>query len=399
MANTVEKAKVYQTYLDQVVQASLTSGDLVANPNNIRFNGGNTVSIATVETTGMLNYDRNGGYTRGSGNLTWKDYVIPYDRAYEFLVDVMDEDESNGVFSAGALLTEFGANDEAPELDCVRYSAIFQAIVDDTTARFGYYTPAAATVVQTFNNDVAKVRKAVGRASPLKAKISETAFSYFTNSTELSKQMVVQEVNGDSVSTEIFKLNGVELMPVPDDRMKTEYALLNTGNGGYSVKDFAQEMNWILYSPQAVIAFEKHRNTKVFAAGTHTDGDGDLIQGRLVHGCFILENKHNMLYVSLKTATITALGATTTTGVTNITYTLGTLYTNRDTGHKFYYITAATVAATTAPACYDDFAVTSYTEITTADAVAKTVTSGYFGALVELDENGRAVKFETLKAA
>ena len=401
MATSVEKATIYESFLDSVVQAGLTSQDLIANPYNIRYNGGNTVSIATISTTGMTNYDRNAGYTRGSGNLVWEDYVIPYDRGFEFLIDAMDTDESNAVFTAGNVLKEFGDNEEVPELDTIRYAAIFQAIVDDSVVRYGYYAPVAATLLTQFNNDVAIIRKSAGRSPILKAKMAESAFAVLTNSTELAKQMQVQSVSGDNgVTTEIYKINGVQIIPVPDARMKTEAKVVAAGDGGYTIPAWAMDINWLIYSADAVVGFEKHRKVKVFGNGTHTEGDGDLIQGRLYHGCWVLANKHNMIYASLKIATIAGFSADElkTTGATNITYTIANIAT-KDTGHKFYYLTTATLAAVTVPAAYDDFVATAYTEITTADAVAKTVTSGYFGALAEIDENGRVIRFETIQAS
>jgi hypothetical protein len=127
--------------------------------------------------------------------------------------------------------------------------------------------------------------------------------------------------------------------------------------------------------------------------------DGDLIETRLYHGCWVLDNKHNMIYVSLKTATIAGFSADElkTTGATNITYTIAN-YATRDAGHKFYYLSTATAAAVSVPAAYDEFVATSYTEIVSADAVSKTVSSGYFGALAEVDENGRVIRFETIQA-
>jgi len=106
-----------------------------------------------------------------------------------------------------------------------------------------------------------------------------------------------------------------------------------------------------------------------------------------------------MIHVSLKTATITGFtGVLSTTGLTNITYTLGALFTNRDEGHEFYYFKGGSAAAKTAPNTYDEFDLTDYKEITVATAVADVVTTGYYGALVEVDENGRALRFATLVA-
>lgn len=402
MANSVEKATIYESFLDSVVQAGLTSQDLIANPYNIRYNGGNTVSIATISTTGMTNYDRNAGYTRGSGNLVWEDYVIPYDRGFEFLIDAMDTDESNAVFTAGNVLKEFGDNEEVPELDTIRYAAIFQAIVDDSTVRYGYYAPVAATLLTQFNNDVAIIRKSAGRSPILKAKMAESAFAVLTNSTELAKQMQVQSVAGDNgVTTEIYKINGVQIIPVPDARMKTEAKVVAAGDGGYTIPAWAMDINWLIYSADAVVGFEKHRKVKVFGNGTHTEGDGDLIQGRLYHGCWVLANKHNMIYASLKTATIAgfASGIIASTGATDANYTLGALYTNKDTGHEFYYLDGGSATELAAVACYDDLTLTGWVKIESAAKVTDVTTSKYYNYLVELDENGRVIRRSVIKTA
>ena len=45
--------------------------------------------------------------------------------------------------------------------------------------------------------------------------------------------------------------------------MKTEYAF---GTNGFAAKDFAQDMNWIIMSQNAAVAFVKHQKVKVVSA-------------------------------------------------------------------------------------------------------------------------------------
>jgi hypothetical protein len=394
----INKATIYERLLDSVVQAGLTSTPLTAKQSMIQYSGGDTVKIAKLTATGFGTYSRTAGYPTGTASLDWGTYTIPYDRGVSFLIDVMDQDETAGMLSSGNLIAEFGNAHEVPEVDSARYMAIFQAIVDDTTVVYGYYLPVIATILTQFNSDVSAIRAKCGRTPQLIAFMGESAFGILSNSTQLSKEMMVQSVAGDNgVTTDIYKINGVQIIPVPDDRLLTEYAFSATN--GYSAKAWAQQMNWVICSPDAVVAFEKHRKVKVFSADTVQGKDGDLIETRLYHGCWVLDNKHNMIYVSLKTATIAGFSAAEllTPDATHVTYTIAT-YATRDTGHKFYYLTTGTVAATTAPAAYDDMTLTSYTEITDAAAHNVAVTSGYYGALLEIDENGRAVRFETQQA-
>ena len=400
MSNSVSKAKIYESYLDKVVNAELATADFMTGGAPIRYNGGNIVEIPSATVTGSTDYDRATGFKKGSGTLTFTPYVIRRDRQFSFLVDAMDTDESGNVFTSQVLLDEYMQNHAIPETDSYRCQEVFQAIVNDDPVRYSYYAPVAATILTKLQSDITEVRKAVGHGRTLKVKMCETAFGVLTNSTELSKQLLVQQGNAAGVTTEVIKINGCEIMPVPDDRMLTEYTFATGSNFGYSAKAWAMQMNWFVYSNEAIKAFDKHNKVYSFAAGQHTEGDGDLIQGRFVDDCWILGNKHNMIRVSLKTATIAGFSADElkTTGATNVTYTIAT-YASRDTGHKFYYFDGGSAAAKTAPACYDDFDLTGYVEIAAATAVSDVVTSGYYGALVEIDENGRAIRFGTIKAA
>lgn len=399
MANTLTKAVVYNTLLDEVITAGLTSQKLTAGASRVKYNGGNTVKIAKLSVGGYGTYNRETGYPAGAATQSWEDHVITMDRGITFNVDVMDEDETMQTLSVANIITEFARTQAIPEIDSYRYSSIFQAIVDDATVRYGYYTPAEATILGTIQGQIADIQNLIGEQEPMTCYISGAAFKYLTQSTQLTKQLGVQNVTGmNGVTTKIYDIDGVPLVVVPSARMKTEYAFSATN--GFAAKAWAMDINWIITADSAAVAFVKHQKTKIVSADDNQTADAEKVMAREYHDCWVYENKHNAIYISLKTATIAGFSAAelSTTGATNVTYTIAD-YATRDTGHKFYYYDGGTVAAITAPACYDDFTLTGYVEITSASPVSDTVTSGYYGALVELDENGRAIRFETIKAA
>ena len=396
MANTVTKAAVYNAILDEVVSAGLTSAPLTANQSRLVYNGGNSVKIAKLSTDGYSDYSRANGYTEGSATLAWEDHTIRMDRGKSFNVDVMDADETMQTLSATNLIGEFAKYKEVPEVDAYRYSSIFGAIVGDATVRYGYYTPAAATLLTQFQGNVADIQDEIGEQEPLIAFMSMAAWKYLTTSAELSKQLMVRD-GGSGINTKTYEIDGVRIVPVPSARMKTEYTF---GDNGFTAKDFAQDMNWIIMSQNAAVAFVKHQKVKVVSAEDNQSADAEKIMMRLYHDCWVYENKHNAIYVSLKTATIAGFSAAElkTTSATSVTYTIAD-YATRDAGHKFYYFDGGSADAKTVPACYDEFSLTGYTEITDADAVADAVTSGYYGTVVELDENGRVIRFGSIKAS
>ena len=390
MANTVTKAAVYNAILDEVVSAGLTSAPLTANQSRLVYNGGNSVKIAKLSTDGYSDYSRANGYTEGSATLAWEDHTIRMDRGKSFNVDVMDADETMQTLSATNLIGEFAKDKEVPEIDAYRYSSIFGAIVGDATVRYGYYTPAAATLLTTFQGNVADIQDEIGEQEPLIAFMSMAAWKYLTTSTELSKQLMVRD-GGNGINTKTYEIDGVRIVPVPSARMKTEYTF---GNNGFTAKDFAQDMNWIIMSQNAAVAFVKHQKVKVVSAEDNQSADAEKIMMRLYHDCWVYENKHNAIYVSLKTATIAGFesGILASSAATKVSYTLGTLYTNREPGHEFWYLDGGSETELASVACYDDLDTAGWVKITKAEKVEDVTTSKYYNYLVELDENGRIIR-------
>lgn len=393
---SIDKSKIYTTVLDEVYNEMSCTQDW-ENVQGIQILGGNTVSIPTISTTGNRTYDRVNGYTRSAGGLTRKDYSFDYERSFEYLVDEMDKDETGGVYDANNVLTNHVSNNEVPEVDTFRFAKVFQSLVNDATAKFGYYTPIVGTVYSTFMADLKNIRATKGHV-PLRCKMTETAFAVMSASTEVNKQIMLQVGEGENaINTESYKINGVVIDVVPDRRMVTEMELLEPG---YGLLPWTQQMNWLIYGVNAIVAAKKRNAVKTFANGSHPNGDGELLQGRMVQGAWLLEHQKDLVYVSLLDSTVAGFSATElkSTGATNITYTIAD-YATREAGHKYYGLTAGSATALAVPKTYDKLVTTAYTEITSAVAVAVTVSSKDYGAVVEVDENGRVVRFAQLKTA
>lgn len=391
--NTINKAVIYSTILDEVIRAGLTSAPLEAQAGSVKYNGGGSCQIAKITTGGYGAYDRgSGGYPQGAVTQEWETKTITQDRGIKFTLDVMDEDETANVLSATNVITQFSKTQAIPELDAYRYSTIFQNIVDDSTVKYGYYTPAAASLLSTIQGKIADIRDVIGENEPLVIFMSGACFKFITTSTELQKQLMVQTSNGaNGITTKIFSIDGVQIIPVPSDRFKTEYTFSATN--GFAAKSYAQDINFIIMSPNAAVAFVKHNKTRVIGADVNQSADGELVLSRTYHDLWVYDNKKESIYVSLKTAAIDDISSLLTAGSGKVTYTLGTAYTNKKTGHEYYYKNTASATAPTVPACYDDFDVSGYTKISAATATDVTVTATHYLVLVHLDENGRVIEF------
>ena len=400
MANTSEMAVVYNTILDEVISAGLTSAKLTADASRVRYNGGNTVKIAKLSVGGYGDYDRATGYPVGAATQSWEDHVISMDRGITFNVDVMDEDETQQTLSVTNIISVFGKTQAVPEIDAYRYQSIFNAIVNDSDVRYGYYTLDKATILTTIQGQIADIQDEIGEQEPLSIYMSGKAFKYLTQSSELVRQLGVQNISGaNGVTTKVYDIDGVMITPVPSARMKTAYEFSATN--GFASKTWAQDINWIIMADSAAVAFVKHQKTKIISADLNQEADAEKVMAREYHDCWVYENKHNAIFVSLKTADITGFdtGVITSTGATNATYTLGDLYTNKDTGHEFYFYDGGSATELTDVACYDEITLTGWTKIESASAVTDVTTTKYYNYLIEVDANGRVIRRDSIQTA
>ena len=122
--NTLKMAKIFQQELDKQMLTAGTSGWMEANASNVKYNGGDTVRMPIISTTGLAKYDRDNGFNQGAVTLAYKDYTLTQDRGRTFHLDSMDVDESNFIASAGNVMGEFQRLQVAPEIDAYRYSKI-----------------------------------------------------------------------------------------------------------------------------------------------------------------------------------------------------------------------------------------------------------------------------------
>ena len=74
--NTLEYAKIFQQKLDEQMLAGATSGWMEANAALVTYNGGDTVRMPKISTSGLGNYDRDNGFAQGSVTLSYSDYKL-----------------------------------------------------------------------------------------------------------------------------------------------------------------------------------------------------------------------------------------------------------------------------------------------------------------------------------
>lgn len=301
MANTISYATIFQKALDKQMVAAATSGWMEANAGQVIYKGGNTVKVPKISTDGLGDYDRSTGYTGGSVTFEYETKTLTQDRSRSFMLDAMDVDETNFVLTASTVMSEFQRTKVVPEIDAYRYSSIATQLITASKVAYGY-TPTAATIMATLKTQIDAVRDTIGDTD-LVVSISRTVLSLLEQGTRLEKVLF----SSGEIETEVSSIDGVPLLPVPSARMKTAY-VFNDGTttdqtaGGFTASDTASDVNWLIMPRTAPIAISKQDMPKIINPATNQDADAWKIAYRKYHDIWIMDNKLEACYASIKQA-------------------------------------------------------------------------------------------------
>ena len=122
IANSIGLASRYLPILDEIYKRAAITGVLDTAEERVRFDEQyHTFYLFETEMVGLADYSRNDGFVRGDVTSQWRPYAPQWDRGRQFLVDVLDNDESLNM-SFGTLASEFMRTQVVPEVDAVRFA-------------------------------------------------------------------------------------------------------------------------------------------------------------------------------------------------------------------------------------------------------------------------------------
>ena len=94
-------------------------------------------------------------------------------------------------------------------------------------------------------------------------------------------------IDEGNINRTVRMLDEVQVVVVPAGRMRSAY---DFGDGFVPASD-ALQINMMLVAPSSVIAVNKHSYIKLWAPGTHTQGDGYLYQNRQYGDLFVIDTR------------------------------------------------------------------------------------------------------------
>ena len=304
--NLIETATVIQTTLDKAAVAKATTGWMEVNSELVKYNGGAEVRLPSLDMDGMADYDRKNGFVEGDVEFKYQTRTMTQDRGRSFSFDENDVNETNFGLTASTVMAEFQDKKVVPEIDAYRYSRIATACIAKKKASGGYEAE-ESTVLQKLYYDLAAVREIVGDSTPLIITISMRVSAILAMSEKLSKRLDVTDFEQGAVTLKVRTLDGIPLIPVGADRLKTEYLFRDgktTGqeSGGFEPTETSKSINWMITPRKAPIAVSKTDKMRIFDPETNQKARAWAMDYRKFHDLWIPDRKVDECFVNLKEA-------------------------------------------------------------------------------------------------
>ena len=281
---------------------------------------GKTVMIPIVTTSGAraVNRDSIDGSFSRNFDIDWQAMTLTMDREWDTLVDPMDVVETNEVATIANITRVFNELQKVPEQDAYMSSklASFAAAHGGTSTE----SLTSATILGEWDKAIEYMTNQRVNRDRVKCKMTPAAYKLLKQATGMTR--FIEVTNGiRDVDRNIARLDGVEIMEVPADMMKTAY----TFTSGWAVDTAtAQQINFLLYDPDAIAAPIVYDVAMMSPGSAQTKGK-DIYYERYYYDVFQLAQRGAGVYAHLGSApslgslTITSVAGTADDGDTVVT--------------------------------------------------------------------------------
>lgn len=259
-----------------------------ANSNKYKPGMGKTMYIPSLEVSGAHAVNRD--QITGTFNRNWDNALqavtLQMDREWETLIDPMDIDETNMVATIANITKTFVEQQKIPEMDAFLSTVLYAAVTADTTAL------TSANILTVWDGYLEALANARVNRDRAVAYIEPATYKLLKEAAGLTRFVDVGTgIRG--VDRNVARLDGVELVEVPADLMKSSYNFAT----GWVAASGAKQIHIILVDPEAVAAPVKYETAMVSAPTAQSKGKY-LYYERYYYGAFALNNRKSGIIVN-----------------------------------------------------------------------------------------------------
>ena len=272
---------------------------------------GKTVMIPIVTTSGARAANRDsidGSFSRNF-DIDWQAMTLQMDREWDTLVDPLDVIETNEVATIANVTRVFNEQHKIPEQDA--YMSMKLAGFAGAHGGTSTESLTSSTILAEWDKALEYMTNQRVNRDRVRCKITPAAYKLLKQATGMTR--FIEVTNGiQPVDRNIARLDGVEIMEVPADMMKTAYTFTN----GWAIDNAnAQQINFVLYDPDAIAAPIVYDVAMMSPGSAQTKGK-DIYYERYYYDVFMLAQRGAGVYAHL--------GAAPTLGTLTVTSVAGT---------------------------------------------------------------------------
>ena len=307
--NSIENAKRYSDELDKMFAQKSAVGFFADNALATKFVGAKTVIIPDIDFQGLTDYNRESGFARGAINVANTSYTMSMDRARSLQIDREDMDETGIANLAGKILGEYVRTKVVPECDAYVLSKLCNIAVTRSNTVNGDKTKPYEALCKL----ISEVQSVVGYDEELVAFVDSYMYAALQNSTEISRLITVSDFKQGDINLKVKSINGVAIIPVVSERMKTAYDFSNT-SGGFSPKANCGEAYMIVCPKSGAHLVKKTENMRIFTPEQNVDADAYKFDYRIYYDVFVKQSGLDAVWAWVSPEiTITAVSDDVTT--------------------------------------------------------------------------------------
>lgn len=252
---------------------------------------GKTVAIPSLEVSGAKAVNRNqitGTFNRNWNNA-WQTKELSMDRDWDTLIDPLDMVETNDVATIANVTRTFNEQMKVPEMDAYAASTLATAAIANSKADTTALT--SANILAQWDTYLAALADARVNRDRVIAYIIPSVYKLLKEAAGITR-FIDAGTGIRNVDRNVGKLDGVTIVEVPADLMKTAYVFTE----GWVAASTAGQINILFVDPDAIAAPVVYETSMVSAPTAQSKGKY-LYYERYFYDVFVLNNRKAGVYV------------------------------------------------------------------------------------------------------
>ena len=205
------------------------------------------------------------------------------DRARSLQIDREDMDESGVASLAGKILGEYVRTKVIPECDAYVLSKLGAIAKEKGNTVNGDLSAPFEAFCELANN----VYAAAGYDTELVCFMDSAAYAALMSSDELNHSITVSDFKQGEINLKVKSINGISVIPVVSERMKTIFNFKNTEAGGFAPANGANGILMLMLPKTAAHLVKKTEKMRVFTPEQNATADAYKFDYRIYYDCFV----------------------------------------------------------------------------------------------------------------